>query len=137
MEGKKLEWGDDYSVGVKILDDQHKKMFATINELLEAINTNTPQEHVDNIIKNLIDYKIFHFETEEKYFKEFNYEGAEEHIAKHREFNEKLNALINKYPEANLEFAFVLIDFLEDWLLDHLMVMDQKYKECFKEHGLK
>lgn len=136
MEVKKLEWKDDYSVDVKILDDQHKQMFATINELLEAINTNTPKERMKSIIDNLIKYKLFHFETEEKYFKEFNYDGAEEHIAKHHEFNEKLNALIAKHSEVSLEFAFELIDFLEDWLISHLMIMDQGYKKCFKEHGL-
>jgi len=137
MAGKKLEWLDEYSVEIKILDDQHKQMFVTINELLDAINTNTPQEHLKNIIDDLIKYKLFHFETEEKYFKEFNYEGAEEHITKHREFNEKLNIIIGKHPENNLELAFELIDFLEDWLVGHLMVVDQKYIKCFKEHGLK
>ena len=32
---KKLEWEDKYSVGVEEIDSQHKRMFATINELLE------------------------------------------------------------------------------------------------------
>ncbi|MFA6476297.1 MAG: bacteriohemerythrin [Candidatus Paceibacterota bacterium] len=137
MSTKKLEWDEKYSVGVQELDDQHKRMFAVINELLEAIETNTPEDHLEHIIKTLVDYKIFHFATEEKYFKEFNYEGTEEHIAKHHEFNDKLGSLKEKYPTYNIEFAFALVDFLEDWLINHLMTVDQEYKECFRTHGLK
>jgi len=137
MSTKKLEWEEKYSVGVKEIDDQHQRMFTVINELLEAINTNTPEQHLDDIIKTLVEYKIFHFATEEKYFKEFNYEETEAHIKKHREFNTKLNTLKEKYPENNIVFAFELIDFLEDWLIDHLMVVDKRYVNCFKAHGLK
>lgn len=137
MSTKKLEWEQKYSVGVEELDNQHKLMFVTINELLDAINENKTEEHLGHIIESLVKYKTFHFATEEKYFKQFNYEESEEHILKHREFNEKLTALKEKYPSYTVEFAFELVDFLEDWLINHLMVEDQKYKECFTLNGLK
>lgn len=137
MSTEKLLWEDKYSVGVEEIDNQHKFMFTVINDLLDAIDTNSTNEHLGKIIESLIKYKIFHFETEEKYFREFNYDGAEEHITKHHEFNTKLSGLKEKYPEYNMEFAFALVDFLEDWLIEHLMVVDQKYVKCFKEHGLK
>jgi hemerythrin len=137
MNPKKLEWEEKYSVGVEELDNQHKHMFAVINELLDSINSGTTEEHLGNVIESLIKYKIFHFETEEKYFKEFNYEGASDHISKHKEFNDKLMVLKEKNPNYTVEFAFELIDFLEDWLINHLMVVDQQYKECFHSHGLK
>jgi hemerythrin-like metal-binding protein len=137
MGTQKIVWDEKYSVGVEEIDNQHKRMFEVINELLEAINTNTTEDHLGNIIDGLIKYKVFHFATEEKYFKQFNYEGAEEHILKHKEFNDNLMVLKDKYPIYSVEFAFELVDFLEDWLIDHLMIVDQKYKKCFAEHGLK
>jgi hemerythrin-like metal-binding protein len=137
MNIKKLEWEKKYSVGVAELDQQHQFMFKTINELFEAINTNTSSDNLGKIIEALVNYKMLHFETEEKYFKEFNYEGAAEHIARHKEFNEKLTSLRNKYPDYTIEFAFGLVDFLENWLVEHLMNEDQKYKDCFKKNGLK
>lgn len=137
LDVKKLDWDDKYSVGVVEIDNQHKRMFSIINELLEAIQTNTPAEHLGNIIKTLVDYKIFHFATEEKYFKEFNYEETEDHVAKHHEFNDNLAKLKEKYPDYNIEFAFELADFLENWLINHLMTLDQGYRECFRAHGLK
>jgi hemerythrin-like metal-binding protein len=137
MNSQKLNWEETYSVGVAEIDNQHKQLFATINELLDAINTNSPEETLGNIIEALLQYKNIHFDTEEKYFKQFNYEGTEEHLQKHREFSEKLNALKEKYPTYNIEFAFALVDFLENWLIDHLMTTDQKYKNCFQSNGLK
>jgi len=138
MSIQKLEWEEKYSVGVALIDDQHKKMFTTINELLDSINTGTTEEHIGNIIDSLVKYKMFHFATEEKYFKEFDYDGSTEHVAKHEEFNQKLSSLKEKYSNINsIEFAYELVDFLEDWLLNHLMVVDQEYVECFKSHGLK
>lgn len=135
---EKLEWEEKYSVGVKEIDDQHKKLFEVINELLDLIKTgNTNQAHPEKVIESILDYKTKHFDTEEKYFKEFNYEGAEEHKAKHKEFNDKMTSLRQKHPVSTPAFAFDLIDFLEDWLLNHLLDMDQKYKECFQSHGLK
>ena len=134
---KKMEWDDKYSVGVEELDNQHKRMFNTINELLNSLETNTAEEHLGGVIESLIQYKMFHFATEEKYFEEFNYEGKDDHIAKHKFFNDKLEEMRSRNPNYNIEFGYELVDFLEDWLINHLMVTDQKYVECFHSHGLK
>lgn len=137
MSLKRLEWEEKYSVGVEEIDNQHKQMFETINELLESIDNGTTEEHIGNVIDSLVKYKMIHFATEEKYFKEFNYEGAEEHIANHGEFSKKLDLLKEKYKTTSVEFAFELVDFLEDWLIYHLSNTDQMYVNCFKSHGLK
>lgn len=136
MSLKKLEWDNAYSVGVKELDDQHKLIFDTINELMAFINEKKSEDILGAVIKKLVDYKVLHFQTEEKYFKQFNYINESEHIARHRFFNDELNRLVAKYPKQNIEFAFELVEFLENWLIEHLMTEDQKYKQCFKDNGL-
>ena len=136
-ESKKLQWEEKYSVGVKLIDDQHKMMFTTINELIEALGSIPTKEKISGIINQLVEYKRFHFATEERYFKEFGYEKTEEHIVKHQQFNTKLTEIQSKYGDDISGLAFELIDFLEDWLLNHLLTADQEYKECFLSHGLK
>ena len=137
MTTKKLIWEDRYSVGVEEIDGQHKALFSIINNLLDAISSDKTTEHLKVVVESLIKYKKFHFETEEKYFREFNYEEKDEHTRIHNDFGEKLNKMKEKYSEYTIEFAFELVDFLEDWLIKHLMTADQKYISCFKEHGLK
>lgn len=133
----KLQWEDKYSVGVKLIDDQHKMMFDTINKLIDVLGSVPQKIEVDKIIAELVEYKKFHFVTEEKYFDEFNYENAEEHKIKHKDFNNKLDGLVSRNGDDSITLAFGLVDFLEDWLLDHLMTEDQKYVECFAKNGLK
>jgi hemerythrin len=133
----KLLWEEKYSVGVKLIDDQHKMMFETINTLIDILGGVPQKNEIDEIISKLVEYKKFHFATEEKYFDDFNYENAEEHKAKHRDFNNKLDELVAKNKDDSIILAFGLIDFLEDWLLDHLITEDQKYVECFAKNGLK
>jgi len=134
----KLQWEDKYSVGVKLLDDQHKMMFDTINKLIEVLSFGIPKkEEVDKIVTELVEYKKFHFITEEKFFDEFKYENSEEHKTKHREFNLKLDKLVADNNGDSISMAYALVDFLEDWLMDHLMTEDQKYVSCFAKHGLK
>ena len=136
MPKKYLVWSDEFSVGVKILDDQHKKLILAISKLIDIIGTKPTKEKLDEIIVDILEYKKTHFATEEKYFQECNYDGAEEHIAEHKKFNENLAGLQSKFKDLPIDFAFALADFLEDWLFDHLWNMDRKYIECFKNYGL-
>lgn len=132
-----LEWDEKYSVGVTVLDHQHQQMFRMINDLVNIIQGVPEKERIARLLDAIVEYKRVHFATEEGYFREFNFEGAAEHIAEHRKFDEALNGLREKHAGDTFGLAFELIDFLEDWLVQHLLHTDQQYKECFSAHGLK
>ncbi len=134
---KKLEWTKELSVNVHILDNQHKYLIDIINKLIDSLGQKQTKEVISSVIGDLVLYKKTHFSTEEKYFAEFNYEGAAEHIAAHKYFNEHLVEMQKQYGDDTMGFGFALVDFLEDWLVEHLMTMDRQYIKCFNEHGLK
>jgi hemerythrin-like metal-binding protein len=132
-----FEWKKEYSVHVEEIDNQHKQLVKTIFELFTAINKGSAREELGGILDRLIEYAGYHFATEEKYFKKFDYEFADEHIKEHTSFAKKMLDMQKRHTNKEIEISFELIDFLEDWLLDHLMTADQKYIECFNSHGLK
>jgi hemerythrin len=134
---RELEWKDEYSVYVKEIDDQHKQLVKLIFKLFTAINEQKTKEELGGVLGELAKYAGFHFSTEEKYFDAFDYEHKDEHVAEHRKFAEKVTDLQTKYANNEVEISFELIDFLEDWLLNHLMEMDQRYVKCFTKNGLK
>lgn len=130
-------WKEEYQFGFKEIDSQHQYFVSLINELYDAILNLEAKTKLSVIFTKLTAYAVNHFATEEKYFKEFNYAGAAEHIAEHKALTEKIAVLQAQIDKDQLELSFDLIDFLEDWLLNHLSTMDAKYVSCFKEHGLK
>lgn len=134
---KKIEWEEKYSVGVREIDEQHKLLIETINELVNVVASNPSKEGLMSIIENLINYKKIHFATEERYFEEFNFAGAKEHIAAHEEFGEKIKMIQEKNGDDVVAMTYDLVDFLEDWFVEHMLTVDQEYKDCFMAHGLK
>jgi hemerythrin-like metal-binding protein len=130
-----FEWKDEYSVGVEIIDAQHKVFVGIINELHMAITEKKDPAVFEEIFKRITEYMDDHFQTEERYFDEFQYEGATEHTAVHRMLRARLVEL-NEWRKQNPKKPpFELLDFLEDWLVEHIL-MDKKYGQCFRSHGL-
>jgi len=131
-----LTWEPKYSVQVKEIDLQHQELIKIINKLYLAIKNNKIKKDIGRLLSELIDYSSYHFSTEEKYFTEFNYKNTAHHKKEHQKFIDKILALQRQYKDNEIEISFDLIDFLEDWTLEHLIEEDQKYVKCFKEHGL-
>ena len=133
-----MKWYPKYSVGFKIIDEQHRKFFETYNKLNDAYLQGEAPEKLEAVLKELTEYTEQHFATEEKYFKEFQYEGAEEHIVQHDIFRAQVANFKKKFQESKdlSQLINEIIDLLDSWLIDHVIKMDHKYIDCFKEHGL-
>lgn len=136
-DDQKFVFEERYRLGITVIDEQHKVLFKILNDLNNVLSSTPSVETIDKIIDELIKYKTFHFQTEEGYFKEFNYEKADVHIIQHSQFRKKINVLRDKCSGDSIAFAFELMDFLEDWLIGHLMTADQEYVVYFRAHGLK
>ncbi|MFQ5475278.1 MAG: bacteriohemerythrin [Candidatus Nanoarchaeia archaeon] len=131
----KFEWSPEYSVGVKILDEQHKQLILMMDKLIKSIDDQETKNLAENL-DELRKLKENHFSTEEKYFKEFCYPEAETHIKEHDKFRKKVASLSGKCKKKEIESSFETIDFLEDWLINHILEVDKRYTKCFNEHGL-
>jgi hemerythrin len=126
-------WKEDYGVNVKQIDDQHKIFLGIMDKCYAATKK---KKDIRKIIGELIDYAELHFKTEEKYFDEFHYNEASEHKKAHQELRDKIKFITSKDNVDSTQLALELLDFLEDWLVDHLANVDKKYSRCFNEHGL-
>lgn len=136
-----LEWTKEMSVGVKEIDEQHKKLFSLLNELFDAISTNKLGTIIGDTLDEAIDYTKYHFSTEEKYFEKFDYKDKASHKKKHAYFKSKVERLKKEYSEkidmdGMSDTGIELMNFLKDWWIEHIMHIDKKYTTCFHEHGL-
>jgi hemerythrin-like metal-binding protein len=131
---KPILWTKDLSVGIKKIDDQHKKFILILNSV-GSLKTKPPEEKLTFILNDLIDYARYHFETEEIYFDKYNYPFADEHKLQHAELLQNALSLYDKHKNRK-DITKELFVFLKDWLEEHLAKHDQKYAKFFKEIGV-
>jgi hemerythrin len=107
-----------------------------INRLYDAFIKRQQSDEVIKVIVELSEYIDVHFSTEEVYFKRFNYAETTEHIKEHHFFIEKVKEFQTQVKENKGRYVFNIINFLQDWLVNHITVTDKKYIECFKKNGV-
>ena len=132
-----LIWDPLYSVNVKEIDDQHKEIFDIINHVHSLAERSIPADEMVRMIEKLKAYSVYHFATEEKYFKQFNYPGAEPHIAQHNLYKERVAEMERELTTNSGESNYRRLDtLLQDWWLGHIQNIDMQYSDFFNDHGL-
>jgi hemerythrin len=132
-----MQWNANLSVGVAVIDNQHQRLLAQINELSEAMKQGKGKEVLGKTLTNLISYTVTHFQTEEKYFDLFRYPEASIHKREHVAFVKKVSDFKEGFEKGKLSVTIELMDFLSDWLKDHIQGTDKKYSQFFNAKGLK
>ena len=122
----KLQWDQDFSVGVEEIDSQHKELFDRINNLDSAMKQGTAKEEVARLIEFLHKYVTIHFGTEEKYMIDYNYTGYALHKTKHDWFKKEFSDIQIKLdaegitPDAIMRSNNLLIT----WFSNHIRSID-------------
>ncbi len=132
-----MEWKDDYSVGVEEIDNQHKRMIDIVNKLHQAMLDGKSKEILSDIIKELKDYTVYHFSTEEKYFDMYDYPEKDDHKKEHNDFVERVKEIEQEFKEGKIFISVKIMNFLKDWIKNHILGTDKKYAPFFKGKGLK
>ncbi|OQY29268.1 MAG: hypothetical protein B6244_04605 [Candidatus Cloacimonetes bacterium 4572_55] len=129
-------WNDSYSVGVEIVDEQHKKIFIIINKLHEAMKKGIGKDIHHKIIHELKEYSQMHFYMEERYFDKFGYPKAIPHKREHKRFIDKISDFDQSINTGKKILSIDIMIFLKDWMVNHILVTDKKYSDFFHKNGL-
>lgn len=132
-----ISWSDKYSVGVSEMDSHHKKLLEMINSLHDAMKQGKSKEVLSKTVKELLDYTDFHFKKEEDYMKKYKYSGLSEQLNQHKFFVDKIKKFQDDLNSGKLTLSIEVMNFLRDWLINHIQILDKKYSDLFNEHGLK
>src|SRR5690554_6647367 len=132
-----FEWKEEYSVGIKEIDKQHRKLLGIGEELYYVLeNTSQGIDQYDNIralLKELYDYTVYHFGAEEELMEEHDYIGLGSHRFQHKFFIKKLEEIDLEELDLNQEGAVMdLLDFVADWITKHILEVDQEYIPVLK-----
>lgn len=131
-----IKWTDSYSVGVKEMDDQHKKLVAMINRLIEEQTTLTEPATIANLLTEMTDYAAEHFRSEEYLMAEYGYDFLARQKQTHEAFIAKTSEFMNASEVGPNILSKALLEFLKTWLVSHILNEDMQYKEFFKSKGV-
>jgi len=137
MDNHMIKWDDKYSFGITIIDEQHKKFFGIINKTIDAKEHNDDTEELMQVLEEMTQFALEHFETEKTYMEKFNYPEYKYHNEEHYCFITKTAAYIDRVVNGDYHISNELIKYLKQWLLNHMQVTDRQYIDCFKKNGLK
>jgi hemerythrin-like metal-binding protein len=128
MDSKIVVWDDKYSVGSSFLDDQHKNLVAIINELILFDHSEDTNAKVNftKIFKKAGDYAQTHFNDEEAILEKINYPDLTEQKKEHKSFMTEVWNEFSSFNSGNSS-PDGLTNFLMNWLLNHIAVIDKKY----------
>jgi hemerythrin len=131
-----IVWNDSYSVKVKEMDDQHRKLIDMINELHDAMKVGKGKEVIGKVLTGLTDYTRRHFASEESLMKLHGYPAYEEQKKAHNQLIIQVVEIQKKYNEGLVQ-SQQIISFLKEWLINHIQGMDQKYGSHLNAKGVK
>lgn len=122
-----IEWKPAYSVGVSLFDRQHQKLFELMNQLHEAMSKGRAKEHLASIVAALSTYTKTHFAEEESALERAGYRELDAHKTMHRQFEAKVDSFGSDIKQGTLGVSIQVMDFLNNWLADHIMKVDKGY----------
>ncbi len=132
-----LNWSDKYSVGVEALDSQHTGLFDTLNELHAAMMKGQAQSMTGPLLHKLVDYTRKHFSAEEALMASVKYPAMAQHIVKHRDLTKQVDEYVGRYERGEISLNLPLLNFLRDWLTNHILKEDHEYGPWLNEHGVR
>ena len=62
----KIEWDNSLSVGVDLIDEQHKMLIEKLKDLSDDLKRGHEQDRILKTLGFMMDYTDFHFTAEEK-----------------------------------------------------------------------
>ena len=124
-----LVWQAELETGIDVIDQQHQRIVALINQLGEAED----REGLATVLEELVDYTLSHFAFEEELLEESGYSFGPAHKRVHDMFVRRVGEYRMRF-EAGEDIAAELKGMLARWLFNHIRGDDKAYAEQVKRH---
>lgn len=134
------EMKPEYYTGIEAIDNEHERLFHLAQETYDLLQADLLQDKTEQLIRlisELIDYTRTHFSHEEEFQKSIRYPQLEVHMELHRKFEDRLMKFDLDAIEDDLEgqddIVEKLLNFLVEWLVEHILKIDMMYVEYYKK----
>lgn len=129
-----MPWTQNLSVGVDMIDQQHKIWFEKAEALFEAGKNRRAKEYIGELLQFLDEYTKEHFADEEAYMLKIKYPGYEEQKQLHTAFIAQLTKIRGDFETSGGSLTVIMSanQMVINWLTNHISTMDKKIGEFVK-----
>lgn len=117
-------WSSEFSIGVKLIDDEHREIIEVIDELVVSNNP----AFVAEVLMRYIDQ---HFADEERIMRNIGYVHYEYHRDLHVQFASRVMGMIRRVDEPGM--VDEIARFASAWISDHIASEDSLLAAAIKE----
>ncbi len=128
-------WTADLETGNSAIDNQHKELIQTLNNLITACIKLKGSQEIENTINFLYDYTIKHFNMEESLQIQSNYPNYLNHKTIHNKFKNEFKKIIAEY-KANpddIQHVNSVSSMVGDWLVNHIKKEDVAFAKYYQQ----
>jgi hemerythrin len=126
---EQLRWKEAYSVGVPALDEAHRAMIDRAAALVASLDASPGAADPRDILDDLIECAVDHFDEEERMLAQHDWPGLSEHMLEHGMLLRTLLKFKADQRYGRLT-AVQAGEFIADWVLTHILDDDMKYRPC-------
>lgn len=124
-----VAWDSSMSVGMDVLDCDHKRLIDMFNGLLKKGIADRDREDLRALLDELTDYTVGHFAREEEAMERGDFPDLDSHRAAHRYFTDEIVKLKESFGDGNTVMLRIdLVLLLKDWFIEHIQTVDAKYR---------
>ena len=116
-------WNANFATGIAVLDEQHQKLVALLNQLASHFASESQDDIVQQVLQELTDYTVYHFQYEEKLWTSVLPDDlSQQHQATHEHFIDAIQRFRQTTRPDNLHD---MLAFLTHWLSFHILDTDR------------
>ncbi len=125
----------DLSMGVRLLDFDHRMLFETISEIHTAVGKDDDRRRIGVLLHRLAGFTVTHFELEEEMMAATRYPGLARHRREHKRVMKKMRELVLQHSRRGQPLDPASLIMLSKVHATHVQDGDLRYGLWLNETG--
>jgi hemerythrin len=131
-----VEWDESMSIGLYLIDEQHRELVVLINNIGDAIERNASQAEISRFIRRFYNYTITHFQTEESLMDHATYPEYFTQVKEHLDCSMKAIEFHRRFVHDHDFDLKEFLDYIVSWFVKHTTGIDQTLAKHLLDRGL-
>jgi hemerythrin-like metal-binding protein len=128
-----LDWDDRMGIGHEVLDAQHRRLVALINDIAEASARGAGRQELGQLVRAFSDYAQEHFNTEQGLMDSVDYPEYFLQVTSHEDCAAQALAFYRSYINGEDVLLDEFLAFVSGWFTSHTMGVDQTLRRYLRK----